>query len=346
MSADEIYMHRCIELAAKGIGYVAPNPLVGAVLVYNNSIIGEGYHQKYGQPHAEVNCINSVTEHNRPLIKDSVLYVSLEPCAHFGKTPPCTDLIVKNKIRKVVIGSLDPFEAVNGKGIDKLKAAGIEVVYRVLEQECAKLNKCFFTFQTKKRPYILLKWAETADKKIALSHGGRLFISNDFSNRLVHRLRFEYQAILVGTNTAKIDNPGLTNRLWNGNNPIRLVVDMELKLPDDLYLFDQLQRTIVFNAVRNTETENILLYKIDKGRNLIQEIMDACFKLNIQSILVEGGAKLLQSFIDADNWDEAIIITNNQMEAGNGLAAPNLKNASLKSKQILLNDTIQYFVHE
>jgi diaminohydroxyphosphoribosylaminopyrimidine deaminase/5-amino-6-(5-phosphoribosylamino)uracil reductase len=346
MSADEIYMHRCIELAANGRGFVAPNPLVGAVLVYNNSIIGEGYHQGYGQPHAEVNCINSVEEQDCRFIKDSVLYVSLEPCTHFGKTPPCADLIVNNKIHKVVIGSLDPFDAVNGKGIDKLNKAGIEVVNGVLKKLCYELNKHFFTFHTKKRPYILLKWAETADCKIAITNGMRLLISNDYSNRVVHQLRSQYQAILVGTNTAKIDNPSLTNRYWNGKNPIRLVVDLELKLPGNLHVFDQQQLTIVFNTLKQEEKQNILFYKIEITKNLVQQILDACFKLNIQSIMVEGGAKLLQSFIDSENWDETMIITNNQMFAGDGIMAPNLENASLKSKQILLNDTIQYFVHE
>lgn len=339
-------MQRCIELAAKGKGYTTPNPLVGSVLVYKNCIIGEGYHQVYGKSHAEVNCINSVAQHCQQLIKDAVLYVSLEPCAHFGKTPPCADLIIENNIPKVVIGSLDPFSAVNGKGIDKLKAAGIEVVYGVLKEKCMALNKHFFTFYLKKRPYILLKWAETADHKIALGKGERLLISNEYSNRLVHQLRSEYQAILVGTNTAKLDNPALTNRLWNGNNPIRLVIDLDLKLPENLQVFDQIQRTIVFNTYRYEEKKNRLLYKIDTGKNLIQEIMEACLKLNIHSIIVEGGAKLLQSFIESDNWDEAMIITNNQLVVGNGIAAPNLRNAVLKSRQTLLNDSIQYFVHE
>lgn len=346
MSADEIYMNRCIELAAKGKGFVSPNPLVGSVLVYKDLIIGEGYHQFYGQPHAEVNCIKSVAGYHRHLIKESVLYVSLEPCNHYGKTPPCTDLIIENKIPKVVIGSGDPFNAVNGKGIDTLKAAGIEVVDGVSERLCAELNKFFFTFHTKKRPYILLKWAETADHKIAWNNGKRLIISNDYSNRLVHQLRSEYQSILVGTNTALIDNPTLTNRLWYGKNPIRLVVDLDLKLPDDLNVFNRRQITIVFNSVRQEESNNILFYKIDKYNNLIQQILDACSRLNIQSILVEGGAKLIHSFVESDNWDEAIMITNNQMEAGEGITAPNLRNAVFKSKQILLSDTIQYFVHE
>src|SRR4026209_222335 len=207
-------MLRCLELAEKGSGYVAPNPMVGAVLVHDGKIIGEGYHRQYGQAHAEVNCLSSIKEGDKNKIARSVLYVSLEPCSHFGKTPPCTDLIITNKIPNVVIGCSDPFKEVNGKGIEKLKAAGVNVVYGILERECQQLNKRFFTFHTRHRPYIILKWAETADGKIAGDGASRLFISNEQTNRLVHKWRSEEASILVGTNTVLMHDPELTTRNW------------------------------------------------------------------------------------------------------------------------------------
>lgn len=339
-------MHRCIELAKLGKSFVAPNPLVGAVLVYEDKIIGEGYHQQYGKAHAEVNCISSVAAENKHLIAQSVLYVSLEPCAHHGKTPPCADLIIKHNIKKVVIGSRDPFEAVNGKGIEKLKSAGVLVKSGILEDECRKLNKRFFTFHTKQKPYIVLKWAQTANKKIASIGNERLLISNEFSNRLVHQWRSEEPSILVGTNTALLDNPSLNNRLWTGNHPIRLVLDFNLKLPSDLLVFNQQQKTIVFNFLKDEAQGNLLFYKINEKENCVRQILNACYQLNIQSVLVEGGAKTLQFFIDENCWDEARIITNNNLIVENGLSAPVLKNCKLIAEQNLLNDSIQYFEHE
>jgi diaminohydroxyphosphoribosylaminopyrimidine deaminase/5-amino-6-(5-phosphoribosylamino)uracil reductase len=346
MLIDEVYMYRCIELAKLGKNFVAPNPMVGAVLVYEDKIIGEGYHQQYGKAHAEVNCINSVAAANEHLIAESVLYVSLEPCAHYGKTPPCVDLIIKHNIKKVVIGSRDPFEAVNGRGIEKLESAGVFVRAGILEDECKELNKRFFMFHTKRKPFVILKWAQTSDYKIANIGNERLLISNDISNRLVHQWRSEEQAVLVGTNTALLDNPFLNNRLWTGNHPVRLVLDCSLKLPSDLHIFNQQQKTIVFNFLRNEERNNLLFYKIEEKENCIQQILNACYTLNIQSILIEGGAKILQSFIDENCWDEARIITNSKLIAGNGLCAPVLKNCKLTAEQNLLNDTIQYFEHE
>ena len=231
-------MHRCLELAQLAAGNTAPNPMVGSVLVHNDKIIGEGYHQVYGQAHAEVNCISSVKPEHQGLIPQSTIYVSLEPCAHFGKTPPCADLIIKHQIPKVVVGCRDPFVQVNGKGIEKLQAAGIEVTVGVLEKECKELNKRFFTFHTEHRPYIILKWAQTADLKIAAEDYGRVLISNAQSNRIVHKWRSEEMAILVGTNTALFDDPELNTRLWPGGHPIRLVVDMNLRLPSSLKLFN------------------------------------------------------------------------------------------------------------
>src|SRR5437868_6012424 len=231
-------MHRCLELAKLAAGNVAPNPMVGAVLVHEEKIISEGYHKQFGEPHAEVNCINNVKEEDKHLIEKSTLYVSLEPCSHFGKTPPCTDLIIKNKIPKVVIGCVDIYKEVHGRGIKKLQDAEVEVVTGILEKECIELNKRFFTFHEKYRPYIILKWAESANGKIGIDTE-RVLISNEYSDRLVHKWRSEEAAILIGTNTALKDDPSLTTRLWQGNNPVRLVIDMDLRLPSHLKIFNR-----------------------------------------------------------------------------------------------------------
>ena len=342
LSTEEMYMQRCIQLAQLGQGMVAPNPMVGSVLVYQDQIIGEGYHQQYGQPHAEVNCINSVSEADKGLISQSTLYVSLEPCAHFGKTPPCADLIIKHQIPKVIIGCRDPFEAVNGKGIDKLLAAGVDVTVGILEEECKILNKRFFTFHTKKRPYIVLKWAETANRFIGNDTQERLLISSETTNKLVHKWRSEEAAILVGTNTALLDNPSLTNRLWTGKQPIRLVIDKLLSLPKSLNIFDNKQLTIVFNLVKHEEELNLIYYKLEENAPLLQQIMDACYQLNIQSILVEGGNKTLQSFIDNELWDEARVITNTQLTIEKGVPSPILFNARNSSTTKIGNELITY----
>lgn len=336
-------MERCIELARHGAGSVAPNPMVGAVLVYNNRIIGEGWHQQYGQPHAEVNCIASVKEADKKLIAESVMYVSLEPCAHFGKTPPCTDLIIRSQIPHVVIGCRDPFKEVDGRGIERLKAAGIKVELGILEEECKELNKRFFTFHQQQRPYIILKWAQTADGFMGTGKKERLFISNEYSNRLVHKWRSEEAAILVGTNTALADDPELTTRLWPGKSPVRLVADMNLRLPATLKLFDGSIKTIVFNAVKQEEKENLLFYRLEKNKKFVPQLSDALYKLNIQSLLVEGGATLLQSFIDEGTWDEARIIENGELSIGNGSAAPVLPGAVKVEEMNLLSDKISIF---
>ena len=339
-------MYRCLELAKLGKGHVAPNPLVGSILVNDDCMIGEGYHQQFGSSHAEVNCLNSVDNECQNKISHSTLCVSLEPCAHFGKTPPCTDLIIQHKIPRVVIGCCDPFEEVNGKGIEKLKQAGIEVIVGILEKESKELNKKFFTFHEKRRPYIILKWAQTADKKIANLSNERLLISNDFSNRLVHQWRSEETAILIGTNTALLDDPSLNNRFTVGRNPVRLILDKHLRLPATLKIFDNSQRTIIFNDVKQEENNNTIFYRMEKDVNIIQQIMDACFYLNIQSLLVEGGARTLQTFIDEDIWDEARMITNESLLVGNGLSAPHLRNAVLLNERKYGNDLIQYYKHE
>jgi len=343
MEQNQIYMHRCVELARQGAGYVAPNPMVGSVLVHEHRIIGEGYHQQYGQAHAEVNCINSVKEADKYLIDKSVIYVCLEPCAHFGKTPPCVDLIIKHKIPTVVIGCRDPFKKVDGKGIEKLKNNGIEVIAGVLENECKELNKRFFTFHTKKRPYIILKWAQSKNQKISNADLSRVLISNAFTNRLVHKWRSEEDSIMVGTNTALNDNPALNTRHWTGPDPVRLVVDMNLRLPNDLQIFNAKQKTIVFNSIKDEEQENVLYFKLDKNLSFVGSLMKACCELEIQSILVEGGTKLLLSFIKEQFWDEARVIENSQLIIDNGLNAPVLSNHCLTDTENISTDIISCY---
>lgn len=340
-------MHRCLELALLGAGHTAPNPMVGSVLVYEDRqtgeerIIGEGYHERYGERHAEANCVASVKAEDRPLIAQSTLYVSLEPCAHYGKQPPCADLIIDRQIPRVVVGCRDPFPQVNGKGIEKLLAAGVEVRTGVLEKECIDFNRRFLTFNTLNRPYIVLKWAQSADGKIA--GAARTLISNEYTNRLVHKWRSEEAAILVGTRTALMDDPALTARLWHGPDPIRLVIDKDLRLPESLQLFDRKVRTIVFNHLRHEEVNNLLYYQLATDSSLVHQVVVALTALKIQSVLVEGGARLLQSFIDEGYWDEARVITNNDLEIRGGLAAPVLKGGELRGKETLLSDSIRYY---
>ena len=347
MTKDELYMQRCIELARKGAGSVAPNPMVGAVLVHDEVIIGEGWHKQYGEAHAEVNCIASVIPTKEGSADDriqrSTLYVSLEPCAHFGKTPPCSDLIIKHKIPKVVIGCRDPFKEVDGKGIEKLKAAGVEVVIDVLKDECIDLNKRFFTFHQKKRPYIILKWAQTRNGIIAASTDERLLISNEMTNRLVHQWRSEEAAILVGKNTAALDDPQLTNRYWPGKQPLRLVLDKELEIPTSLKLFNAEAPTIIFNTKHHNDEGQPRYYQITNDVSVVQQMIHALYQLNIQSVIVEGGAQLLQSFINEELWDEGRVITNQQLVVADGLAAPQLSKAVQMSEQIIGSDGIVYY---
>lgn len=357
MTTHETYMHRCLQLARSGAGFVAPNPMVGAVLVYNNRIIGEGYHELYGRGHAEVNCINSVSSEDQHLIPLSTIYVSLEPCAHFGKTPPCADLIIAKGIQSVVVGCRDPFEAVNGKGIEKLEKAGIKVIVGVLEQECLDLNKRFFTFHTKRRPYIILKWAQTANGMIGADAGNnRLLITNEFTNRLVHRWRSEEAAILVGTNTAMADNPQLTNRLWTGPSPVRLVIDARLRLPETLQLFTHGPATIVFNYHRHSEEltaaflrsakQGTYYYRLSENEQVLPQIWKACYLLQLLSVFVEGGAFLQQSCVNRDNWDEARVLTNEKLEVAAGVAAPVLNGETASSTEYLLSDRINTYLNK
>ena len=349
-------MHRCLQLAEMGFGHVSPNPMVGALLLYNERIIGEGYHKKYGEAHAEVNCFNSVLPDDKKLISEATLYVSLEPCAHFGKTAPCADLIIKHKVSAVVIGCIDSFAEVAGRGIEKLTAAGIDVTVGVLQKECRLLNRRFFTFHENKRPYIILKWAQSRDGKMAaldiaeekyLKHpnSDRTIISNEFTNRLVHKWRSEEAAILVGTNTALLDDPSLTTRHWPGRNPLRVVIDKNLKLPVNLKLFDEKEKTIVFNNIKQAEATNLLYYKLDANRNILTEITAALYNMQVQSVIVEGGPRVLQSFIGEGLWDEARVVTNTSMVLGKGLASPKINNEILIKEEKFANDIFYIFLN-
>lgn len=338
-------MHRCLELAKLGAGFTTPNPMVGALLVYDGKIIGEGFHQQYGKAHAEVNCLNSVEEENKKFISRSVLYVSLEPCAHFGKTPPCTELIIRHKIPTVIIGCTDPNVSVNGRGVHRLREAGVDVQTGILEKECKEINKRFFTFHLFQRPYIILKWAETADGKISGNGSGRLFITNENTNRLVHKWRSEEASLLVGTNTALIDDPELTNRYWTGSSPIRLVIDMNLSLPPSLQLFNGKQRTIIFNKIKQEESPGLFFYRVNEEVSLVGQIKKALYQLNIQSVLVEGGAKVLQSFIDEGMWDEIRRIRNKQLKIIGGLAAPVITNSTVKQNMEIESDLVTIYSH-
>lgn len=318
-------MQRAIILAEKGLGGVSPNPLVGAVLVHNGRIIGEGYHQQYGGPHAEVNCVNSVSSEDKHLISDSTMYVTLEPCSHYGKTPPCCNLIIAQQIKKVVIGSLDPFEAVNGSGKAKLKDAGVEVIMSDLEKECRFMNRRFLTFVEQKRPYIILKWAESKDGFIAPKTNNPYWLSSHESKILSHRWRTEEDAILVGYNTALKDNPKLTARLYDGKNPIRIVIDKRKSLSRFLHLFDNLVSTLVFNEVINETIGLTQFVKINSEDSFFKQFFEVLVSKSIQSVIIEGGTKTLQLFLDNNFWDEARVIKTS-VELGDGLKAPEIVN--------------------
>jgi diaminohydroxyphosphoribosylaminopyrimidine deaminase/5-amino-6-(5-phosphoribosylamino)uracil reductase len=331
-SLHEKYMQRCIQLAELGKGNTAPNPMVGAVIVYNNKIIGEGYHRKYGEAHAEVNAINSVV--NKNLLQKSTIYVSLEPCSHFGKTPPCANLIVDLDIPNVVIGAIDTASHVSGQGIKILKSANINVTVGVLEKECKMLNKRFFTFHEKKRPYIILKWAQTKDGFIDIIRSANnakqpTWITNEYSKTLVHKWRAEEQAILIGTNTAKKDNPSLTTRNWFGKNPLRIVLDRELKLDPKLSIFNDDAETLIITDILNKKcrkkiySKNSSIVFVDYKKDFYTQLFKALNKKSILSIIIEGGEQVLNSFIKNEYWDEARIFEGNK-EFKNGIHAPKL----------------------
>jgi len=318
-------MRRALELAKLGIGLVSPNPMVGAVIVCDNAIIGEGYHQKYGQAHAEVNAVNDALakfEDASEFFKRSTIYVTLEPCAHYGKTPPCADLIIKHQIPNVVVGCRDPFDEVNGKGIEKLQAAGINVSVGILEAQCRDLNKRFFTRVQKQRPYIILKWAQTSDGFFAPADNSQFWITGEVSRKLVHQWRGEEDAILIGKNTALIDNPQLNVRYGGGKSPKRVVIDRNLELPESLNIFDQSVETFVFNALKTDVDGKIKYIALEDFDNFVpQYILFQLYLQDVQSVIIEGGAKTLEAFINAGLWDEARIFTGKTI-LKNGIKAP------------------------
>ena len=331
MNIHEKYIKRCINLAQNGLGTTFPNPMVGSVIVYENQIIGEGWHKKAGEPHAEVNAIRSVKD--KSLLKKATIYVSLEPCSHFGKTPPCCDLIIEHQIPNVVVGTVDPNEKVAGNGIKKLIAAGANVTVGVLEKECNELNKRFFTFHQQKRPYIILKWAQSQDgflspEKEIEQDRKPVWITNAYSRQLVHKWRSEEQAILAGTQTVIDDNPKLNTRDWSGNNPVRVVLDQNNRIPKDSFVFDNTVKTILFTkSETNLSAENTNFEVIDFNQNIIPQILAVLHQNQIQSIIIEGGLQTLQSFIDENIWDEArIFIGNISFEKGTKAPMIQMKN--------------------
>jgi len=342
----EVYMKRCLELAKTGLPLAMPNPSVGAVLVYNSTIIGEGFTSPYGGNHAEVNAINAVKD--KTLLCKSTLYVSLEPCSHYGKTPPCSDLVIHSKIPNVVIGTIDPHSKVAGKGVLKLVSAGITVVVGILEKECQEFNKRFFTFHTKKRPYVILKWAESLDGFLApLTKNKKepVWISNSISRQLVHKWRSEEQAILVGTNTVLEDNPKLNTRNWHGKNPTRIVIDRTLKLNSNYNCLDQSVNTIIITEKENLISTSKIIYEtIIFDKNIIFNILKTLHKHNLQSVIVEGGLKTLQSLIDVNLWDEARVFKSNILFK-TGINAPILL-AINKESHTIINDELLIFKND
>lgn len=343
-------MRRCIELGKKALGSSAPNPMVGSLITHQDKIIGEGFTSQYGGQHAEVNAINSVADIS--LLKEAILYVTLEPCSHYGKTPPCADLIIKNNLQKVIIGVQDPNIKVSGRGIKKLEEAGCEVLLGVLEDECRKHHKRFFTFQEKHRAYIILKWSETKDGFIAPNTDKRrakpepYWISNSYARQRVHQWRSEEQAILVGTNTVLEDNPRLDVRSWKGTSPIRIIIDKALKLPMDLNIYDKSIRTIILTQVKDETKfqEGIEYGFIDFEKNLAEETCRILFQKNVASVLIEGGALTLATFIKAGLWDEARIITGD-IVFGTGTKAPHIEGKPV-GIEIIGNNTIKTLLHD
>lgn len=338
MTTHENYMLHAMELAGKGLGSVSPNPLVGAVLVYNDKIVGEGFHEQYGKAHAEVNCINAVREEDKYLISESTLYVTLEPCVHYGKTPPCTDLIIANKIPRVVVGHADPFEEVSGKGIARLREHGIDVTTFVLEEECKFQNRRFLTYQTKKRPYIILKWAESADGFIAPNGNESYWLTNEKSRQLSHKWRTEEDTIMVGYNTVSRDNSQLTARLWKGRNPVRVIVDEQLALPKNANVFNGEARTIVFNFVEDKSEKNLQFIKLNSEKNIALEIAEKLYEQKIQSVIIEGGTKLLTKFIEQNLWDETRVFKTTVL-LSDGITAP-VFSAKNSKKMAVENDML------
>lgn len=336
-------MKEAIKLAAKGAEKVFPNPMVGCIIVHNGKVIGKGYHKKFGEAHAEINAIHSVK--NKSLLKDATLYVTLEPCAHHGKTPPCADAIIKHGIQRVIIGSIDPNPVVKGKGITKLMKSGCDITTGVLEQACMELNKRFFTFHREKRPYIILKWAMTKDgyiDKLRTNEQKPLKITGKEADKLAHKWRSEEQAIMVGTNTVIMDNPMLTTRHIEGKSPIRVILDRNLKTPIDSNIFNNFAQVIVLNSKKNAKQENVEFVKMEFQKKSLRPVLTELYKRNIQSVIVEGGAKLLNSFIGQGLWDEARVFKSDK-KIGKGIKAPTLAeiicNKTAIGKDILIEYT-------
>lgn len=344
MNLDEQYMLRAIELAEKGLGKVQPNPMVGAVIVHNQEIIGEGYHEQYGKAHAEVNAINDVfSKHQNveKLLKNSSLYVSLEPCSHHGKTPPCADLIIKHKIPRVVISNVDPFQSVNGKGIEKLRKAGVEVIVDVLKDKGYQLNKRFFTYHTLQRPYVILKWAESEDSYISIAENQRSNISGAEAKRLNHRWRAEEQSIMIGTKTAMVDDPFLTVREVEGRNPLRVIIDKDLKLSAELNIFNEEANTIVFNNKKTAIEGNVTFVEIDFYGLVPQFILYQLYLMEVQSIIIEGGAYTINEFINFNLWDEARIFKSKK-SIHQGVKAPTLSGKLISKTDIGEDELLIY----
>jgi len=338
MTPDELLIQRTFDLARLGSGAVSPNPKVGCVIVKDGEVIGEGWHQKYGEAHAEVNAVASVADKEQ--LPGSTVYVSLEPCSHFGKTPPCSDLLIQYGVQKVVVSNLDTNPLVAGEGVRKLREAGVEVISGVLEKEGRELNKRFFTFHEKQRPYIILKWAQTSDGFVAHSNYESRWISSEFSRQLVHKWRSEEDAVLVGTKTAAHDNPNLTVRDWSGRNPVRLVIDRFLRLSDTLNLFDKSVPTICFNLLKHEEHQNLKLVRLDE-QDFIQQLSGYLHKQKIQSVIIEGGSQTLSFFIESGLWDEARVFTSTRAFY-KGIKAP-IFQGDLILREMISTDLLQIY---
>ena len=340
----ETYMKRCLDLAVLGLGHTSPNPLVGSVIVHNDRIIGEGFHHVYGGPHAEVNAVDAVAD--KSLLPGSTLYVNLEPCSHSGKTPPCADMIIRAGIPEVVIGTSDPNPLVSGNGIRRLEQAGVKVFTGVLQDQCRDLNKRFFTYHTKKRPLIILKWAQTSDgfMDVLRENAGVQepnWISNEISRILVHKWRSEEQSILVGTRTALLDNPRLNVRQWSGNSPIRMVLDRNLRLPATLNLFDNSMPTLVFNALKDSREGLTQYVRLDFTGSVLRDLLRYLHDKGLQSVFVEGGQKLLNSFLDENLWDEARVFTG-PVKFGAGISAPVIRHIT-PAKHRIREDVVFFY---
>lgn len=329
VEVENKYMARCISLARGGAGNVAPNPMVGAVIVHRGKIIGEGYHRKCGEAHAEVNAIASVRDES--LLKEATIYVSLEPCSHYGKTPPCAELIIKKQIPRVVIGCLDPFPEVSGRGVKMLREAGVEVVTGVMEKEAWELNRVFMTFQEKHRPYVYLKWAQSADgfmDRLRTDNSSpAVVLSSPETMRRVHRLRANVAAIMVGTQTAWLDNPSLTVRHWAGKSPVRVVLDRTLRIPSHYHLFDGTVKTLVFTALEAPDRENVEYITIDFTQPVLPQVMHELYLRKLNSLMVEGGATLLGHFLEEDLWDQMLVETA-PIRLESGVKAPDTGKAA------------------